>query len=356
MKLNSPILDNYVLSSYAQKTTILKDNQINVGFLYIDDGIENRFDTDLFYRLDSNHVIDGYLSVTSNIFPIEKFNTSVYISEGMRPKFDVQIQYGREHGTMNQIKFLISKNENSFEGEALTPFKELKTISFVGNLIEDSQPGAYKAKGKLFKDTINYDFEGDVKLQRNFPHHADLIFTNENGQSKLNYIISVDDFKRSIKANLSKDNDFVNFESELFVQDLLDWAYNIKVISSHKDINELKLSTSLTPIPKNQYEASFEMTSPWREYSVDKINVSSVVNMNPAEGSAKLFYEVSQHSGNSEYSWKWVDKQQKQNYELKVLMKSNDTGKHFNTEFSFVNPQKAPADVSFSIDINSLWK
>jgi hypothetical protein len=148
----------------------------------------------------------------------------------------------------------------------------------------------------------------------------------------------------------------VNFESELFVQDLLDWAYNIKVISSHNDINELKLSTSLTPIPKNQYEASFEMTTPWKEYSVDKINVSSVVNMNPAEGSAKLFYEVSQHSGNSEYSWKWIDKQQKQDYELKVLMKSNDTGKHFNTEFAFVNPQKAPADVSFSIDINSLWK
>lgn len=356
IKLNSPVINQYTFHTYLRKATIVKDNALTCGFLYVDDGKENKFDIDLFYRLDPNHIIDGSLSVISNIFPIEKFNTSVYISEGTKPKFDVQIQYGNSHESPNLIKFLITKDGNSYSGEATTPCKELSSIDFVGNLIEDVQPGAFKTKGKLFKNAIPYDFEGDVILQRNFPHQADLTFKHDNSQSKLNFVISADDFKKSIKANLSKDIDYLNFESELYVQDLLDWAYNIKVISSRKELNEMMLSTTLSPLPKKQYEASFEMTSPWKEYLIDKINVSSLLNLNINDGSAKLFYDISKHTGNTEYSWKWIDRQQKQDYQFKALMISNDTGKHFNTELSYINPQKSPADVSFSIDINSLWK
>lgn len=355
IKLNSPILKQYVFNSYLEKSTVLKDNQINVGFLYTEDDKENKFDTDLFYRLDSSHVIDGHLSVSTNIFPIEKFNTSVYISEGSKPKFDVQIQYGQSHEIMNHIKFLITKSGNTFEGEAATPFSELKSISFTGKLSEDSHPGAYKAKGVLFKEMVPYEFEGDVILQSNFPHQADLTFRNVNGDSNLNFVITNDDFKRSIKANLSKNSDFVHFESELYVQDLLDWAYNIKILSSRKEVKEIMLSTTLSPLPKNLYEASFEMTSPWKEFFLDKVNISSVLNLSPTDGNAKLFYSISEYIGSNEYAWKWIDKQQKQNYEFRALMASN-TGKNFNSVFKYVNPQKAPADVSFLIDINSLWK
>jgi hypothetical protein len=62
-----------------------------------------QFDSILGWRESSNHVIDGDFSVESNIFPIDKFNASVYITESSEPEFNVKLLYGKPNeATDNQ--------------------------------------------------------------------------------------------------------------------------------------------------------------------------------------------------------------------------------------------------------------
>jgi hypothetical protein len=353
VELNSPVINHYAFEAHIQKSAATpRDNRINVGFAMIDEGNENRFDADLIYRLDPRHVIDGHLAIASNIFPIERFNTSVFIAEGAKPKFDIQIRYSDELERSSDIKFVISREGNTFAGELVTPLREMSQVHFVGDLVEGRQAGVFKAKGKVFKDAAPFSFEGDVVMHKNFPSQADVVINTDGGDAVISYNLAFDEFKRSIKAKVSRNAEFVNFESELYVQDLLDWAYNVKIVSSREELNELMLSTMLSPHSKTQYEASFEMTSPWADHHIDRINISSIINLNNNYGDANLLYAISKHEGESKCAWKW----QKQEYLFKVDLDSKDTGKHFNTEVSYASQPKAPTDVLFVIDINSIWK
>ena len=224
-------------------------------------------------------------------------------------------------------------------------------------MIEREQPGSYKAKGSVFKDLLPHSFEGDVTMYQNLPTKAELIIKNAIGSSDttLDYSLSFEDMKRSIKTKVSQDNNFISFESELYIQDLLDWAYNIRIRSSKHELNELMLSTTLTPLSKTQFESSFEMITPWSTHLIDKVNVSSQLNLKGGEGDFKLLYEVSKLAGSGGCSWKWLQKQLKQEYQLNVFNEKRDKSKIFSTEIKLTNSSKTPTDFTFNMNINSIW-
>jgi hypothetical protein len=204
---------------------------------------------------------------------------------------------------------------------------------------------------------VPYNFEGDVTLFKNIPSDIDLTIEGEQSNAIISYNLVHDDSKRAIKAKITQNDDFVSIESELYIESLIDWAYNVKILSSRDEFNELMLSTTLTPVDKkNVYETSFEMVTPWQKYLVDKINITSLINLNPSDGDIKLFYEISKFNGESGCEWKYLQKQQKQDYQFKIHVDSKERGKHMSTQFAYVNAPKTPTDVSFAIDINSIWK
>lgn len=315
-----------------------------------------KFDSILGWRESSNHIIDGDFSISSNIFPIQKFNTSVFITEGQDPQFNLMILYGKTAEMFDELKFNIIKNQMNFEGELITPFKEYSNVRFNGFLTEVDQTGSYKASGKVFKDLRPHDFTGDVTLYKNLPTQADFTIKDSRGSdTSVSYNLLFDDLKRSIKTMVKKDNDFISFESELYIQSLLDWAYNVKIQSSKAELNELKLSTTLTPLSKTQFESSFEMSTPWSNHYIDKVNVSSLLKLNNNDGDFKLYYEISKLAGVGGCSWKWIQKLLRQDYQLKIFTEQKDENKHFATEISYTNSSKAPTDMKFAINVNSLW-
>lgn len=340
--LKSPVIPHYVFSTYVQKLTVDKENKINAGFTMDN----NKFDTELLYR-DTSHIIDGYFSVSSNIFPVNKFNSSVFISEGQNPRFDIQMRY-EINEKENEVKFLIVREGETFKGEISTPLSEISDASFTGVIIEQS--GAFKVKGKIFKEAAPYDFEGTVGFLKNIPSQADLIIKNN---IKINYNLKHEGSTRTITAKVSQNEKFMILESELFIESLLDWAYNVKILSSRNELNELKLSTSLTPENKSKYATSFIMETPWKAYLIDKINISSEINLNPVDGDVNLFYEISKYQGDAGCIWKWLQKQSKQDYVFKIF--TNSTDKNFFTEFSYLNPENSPTDVTFAVDVNAIW-
>lgn len=218
------------------------------------------------------------------------------------------------------------------------------------------QPGTYKAKGNVFKDLLPHNFEGDVTLYKNLPIQAELIIKDTKGKdTTLKYSLNFGEMKRSIKTRVSKDNDFISFESELYIQDLLDWAYNVKIQSSKIELNELMLSTTLTPLSKTQFESSFEMITPWSTLFIDKVNVSSQLKLNDIDGDFRLYYEISKLAGAGGCSWKWLQKELKQEYHLKIFNAKKDKSRNFSTEITFTNSSKTPTDFAFIMDIDSLW-
>lgn len=344
--LKSPVIPHYVFSTYVKKTSHNNDSKILAGF-QID---ENKFDTELLYRQDPAHVIDGYFIVNSNIFPIQKFNSSVFISKDTQPRFDIKIRYEDSKKIDQEVKFVIAKKGSKFEGEIAAPIKEISLIDFRGEIAEQS--GAFKVKGKLFKDAIPYDFEGTVGFTNNVPSHAEIVIKND---IKIKYDMELENSMHLITANVSQNDKFVSFESRLIIETIVDWAYNVRILSSREDLNELKLSTSLTPEKKGKFVGSFEMMTPWKSHMIDKINISSETNLNVNDGSTKMSYEISKFRGNAECAWRWLQKQGKQDYMMKIATNSLDSDKNFKTEFSYLNPSKSPADVAFSIDISSIW-
>lgn len=346
--LQSPVLPHYLFNTYVKKTTVDKDNKILAGF-QIDD---SKFDTELHYRQDPTHIINGYLTVNSNIFPIHKFNSSVFISENVQePRFDVKIRYEDNSNREEEIKFLIVRKGDKFDGEISAPITEISLIDFAGEIIEQS--GDFIVKGKLFKNTVPYDFDGTIGFTKNIPSRADLTIKND---IQIKYELELEGSTRKITANVSQVNGkFMSFESELFIENIVDWAYNVRITSSRDDLNELKLSTSLTPESKSQYVAQFVMMTPWKSHMIDKVNISSDLNLNLADGSTVMSYEISKFNGNAECAWRWQQKQSKQDYMMKIATNSIDSGRTFKSEFSYLNPSKSPADAAFSIDINSIW-
>jgi hypothetical protein len=247
-----------------------------------------------------------------------------------------------------EIKFLIVKDGKTFKGEIITPLSEISDASFMGEILEQS--GVYRVRGKVFKEATPYDFEGTVGFIRNIPSQADITIKND---IKINYDLKLEGTTRKITAKVSQNEKFMSFESELFNENLLDWAYNVKILSSRSELNELKLSTSLTPESKSNFATSFIMETPWKAYLIDKINISSEINLNPVDGDVILIYEISKYQGDAGCVWKWLQKQSKQDYLFKIF--TNSTDKNFLTEFSYLSPQKSPTDVTFAIDINSIW-
>lgn len=292
----------------------------------------------------------------SNIFPLQKFNTSVFITEGQDPEFNINILYGKTADLFDELKFSIIKNQMNFEGELITPFKEYSNVRFNGFLTETGQSGNYRASGKVFKDLLPHNFEGEVTLYKNLPTQAEITIKDSKGiDTSLTYNLLFEDLKRSIKTTVKKDDDFISFESELYIQSLLDWAYNVKIQSSKVEFNELKLSTTLTPLSKTQFESSFEMITPWSEHFIDKVNVSSLLKLNNNDGDFKLYYEISKLAGAGGCSWKWIQKLLRQEYQLKVFTEQKGNNKHFATEILYSNSSKTPTDMKFAMNVNSIW-
>lgn len=287
---------------------------------------------------------------------MQKFNSSVFITEGQDPQFNIKILYGKSADLLDELKFSIAKKDLNFEGELITPFKEYSHLRFNGFLTEGDQTGAYKAKGNVFKNLLPHSFEGSVTLYKNVPTQAELVIKDPKGSdAHLTYNLNFEDMKRSIKTVISKDNDFISFESELYIQNLLDWAYNVKIQTSKSELNELMLSTTLTPLSKTQFESSFEMITPWSASFIDKVNVSSILKLTGSDGDFRLNYEISKLAGAGGCYWKWLQRPQKQDYQLKIFTEKKDKSKHFSTEISLTNSSKAPSDFGFMIDINELW-
>lgn len=85
LMLVSPIVEFFQFESYLKKRSLQNDNKILAGFEFKDMNDERKFDLDLGWRDNAKHVIDGDFAISSNVFPIQKFNTSVFISEGQEP-------------------------------------------------------------------------------------------------------------------------------------------------------------------------------------------------------------------------------------------------------------------------------
>lgn len=269
----------------------------------------------------------------------------------------MEILYGKSTELLEEFKFNIAKKDLHFDGELITPFQEYSHIRFDGLLTELEQPGKFKAKGIVYKNLHTHNFEGDVTLNKNIPSTVHLRIKNLKGSdTDLNYSLDFQDMKRSIKARVSNEKDFLTFESELYIQNLLDWAYNIKVQSSKSELNELMLSTSLTPITKGRsswYDSSFEMITPWPTHFIEKINVSSQLKLNDDEGELNLSYEISRFVGSAGCLWKSINKELKQEYLLKMFTDKNEKSKKYSTEISFSNSSIAPTNFNIKIDIDS---
>lgn len=374
--LKSPVLKYYLFDTYLKKRSAEKNNQLLAGFIYNENHEESKvshttglvknetitnscilqFDSILGWRQDNKHIIDGDFAISSNIFPIEKFNTSVFITEGEDPEFNINILYGKASETPNEMKFNIHRKDSTFKGELMTPFKEYANVQFSGSLAELGQSGTFKARGNVFKNLLPHSFEGDVTFHKSLPVQAELTFKDaKQGDATLTYNLKFEDMKRSISTKIAKNNDFISFESELYIQHLTDWAYNIKIQSSKPELNELMLSTTLTPFSKNQFESSFEMITPWQDYFIDNVNVSSNLKLNGNDGDFKMDYQISKLAGSGGCSWKYLEKPLRQDYQLKVFTEKKDKSKHFSTEIAYTNTTKAPTDVKFIVDVNSIW-
>lgn len=329
---------------------------MSTGFKYTDKvGENNQLNAILAWKEDENNIIDGDLFITSNIFPISKFNASVFITEANDPEFKLKILYETSPSNIQEeLKFHVQKKGLRFEGDLVTPFSDFSSVRFNG-LLNDTGNGNYKAIGKVYKNFQLHTFDGDVILEKNMPKKAELTILNSRNSDKiqLTYQLEFVDLTRRIKGKVASHDEFISFESELYIQKLIDWAYNVKVESSNPQFDEVKLSTSLTPNTKTQLEASFEMITPWEALMINKVNVSSIITLSSTDGNFQLAYEISKVKGSGKCEWKWIQRVSNQNYILKI---SNENEKRkFSSEISFKNSSKIPTELVFDVDVNSLW-
>lgn len=281
----------------------------------------------------------------------------MYISEGNEPSFDIKILFGESKLFLEEIRFYILKKDLQFEGELITPAKEFSSVRFNGFLVEQGQVGTFKATGNVFKNTVPYNFDGIVTAIESMPTQIDFKVNDfKGGDSHFTYDFKFEDLKRAIRVQLERGSEYMSFESELYIKNIFDWAYNIKILSSRPQFNELKLSTTLTPITINQLESSFVMMTPWRNYMIDKVNVSTFINWNPNDGALSLNYEISKFHGTGGCSWKLLKRLAKQDYQLKIFALSKLSDRGFITEMKYINSSKTPTEAMFMTDVNSLWK
>lgn len=248
-------------------------------------------------------------------------------------------------------------NQLKFNGELITPFKEYEHLLFNGALVQDNTgQQSYSTSGSIFKNLHSHKFDGDVTMVQNVPTQIDLVINQlDSEKTKLSFSVTSDKMTKKIKGKISNQDNYLSFESEFYIHQLYDWAYNIRIQSSKPEFEELKVSTSLSPLSKSQFESSFEMISPWKSYLIDKINVSSFLTMNEKDGNFRLEYKTSESSGNAGMNWKWLKKLLQQNYNFKIFAEDEEKKTIFNTEFLYSNSSKNPIEFLIQADYSPDW-
>ena len=271
------------------------------------------------------------------------------------PEFKFHLLYSKLNQQPEELKFSVLMNQLKYNGELITPFKTYEHLLFNGALVNTGQQN-FRTSGNIFKNMHSHKFDGDVTMVQNVPTQIDLNISQlDSDETKLSFSVTSDKMTKKIKGKVSNQDSFLSFESEFYIHQLYDWAYNIRVQSSKPELEELKLSTSLSPLSKSQFESSFEMISPWKSYMIDKINVSSFLTMNEKDGNFKLEYKTSESSGNAGMNWKWLRKLMEQNYNFKIFAENGENKTIFNTEFLYTNSSKNPTEFLIQADYSPDW-
>ena len=275
----------------------------------------------------------------------------------LAPEFKFHLVYSKLNKQPEELKFNVLLNQLKYDGELITPFKEYEHLLFNGALEQDnSGQQSFRTTGSIFKNLRIHKFDGDVTMVQNVPSQIDLVINQlDSEKTKLSFSVTSDKMTKKIKGKISNQDSHLSFESEFYIRQLYDWAYNIRIQSSKPEFEELKVSTSLSPLSKSQFESSFEMISPWKSYLIDKINVSSFLTMNEKDGNFKLEYKISESSGNAGMNWKWVKKLMQQNYNFKIFAENEDKKTIFNTEFLYSNSSKNPTEFLIQADYSPDW-
>ena len=214
------------------------------------------------WKDDGRSLIDGSVAITSNIFPIKNFYTSLNVVGGEESKFNMSISYKPFNYDYEHIKFLIARKDNDFEGEIQTPLSDYNLIRFNGMLNELSEPYAYNVKGQVYRNAIPYNFDGKATIVQYFPTDVNLkIKIPRDTDAVLQYKFLKSDSKQSITLELKKSSAYVSLESEIFMQNKMDWAYNVKISSSRPEIDELKLSSSYNGDSNSNEKSVFNQSS-----------------------------------------------------------------------------------------------
>ena len=300
--------------------------------------------------------MDGKWNITTNLFPFTSLNSSLLVVGGSNSVADFEVHYLLD--STGEIKARIAKNGLNFEGELRLPIEEFKKVVFTGKLIEAEKEHNYKVTGTMEKNSIPFTFTGTAGFEKSVPVDVDLIFSNPSqAPATFSYKVVEEEFKSSLVAKLEQQTTFFELEADLVMQNKLDWAYNIKTLSSNRAISEIKISTFASQFNKKDYQFGIEMTSPLNHLGLDYVNMSSQVQLLPNFGSFNSTYKLTKYDGNFTCLWSWIMLEDMQ-FKLNSTQAAGIANKSFLTRLSYINPKKTFSNLQLDGDINidSLWR
>lgn len=290
------------------------------------------------------------------MFPFTSLNSSLLISAGSSSIASFEAQYLLD--SPGEIKARITKKNLNFDGELKLPLEEFKHVVFQGQLFETENINDYKVTGRVFKNMIPFTFTGTAGFNNSVPVDVDLTFSNPSqATAAFTYKVVDEEFKRSLVAKLEQQTKFFEIDADLIMKHKLNWAYNIKTISSDRDISEIKISTFASQVSKKDYQFGIEMTSPLEHLGLDYVNMSSKIQLLPNFGSFNSTYKLTKYNGDFKCLWKWLMMEDMQ-FKLNSKQIAGTDKKSFRTALSYINPKKSFSNLQLDgdIDIDSIWR
>lgn len=368
LKIDAPLVPDYVLKVFFKKELSDVENVIEVGFEENNNGTSKACIKSV-WHIESSNYVKFNSKFSTNVFPLAVVETSLFLNRTANFQAAIDLSYVSFTRRLGAFHVSIAKHNEKLNIEVQTPMEDYANITLIGSILPISkQTERFNVAGKLYRNHEIYNFDGTMTIASDFPVEVDLQLkpVSRNAIGFLTYSLrnSGVGYGKSFQLKVLEGNTYLEAMASLNVYSKLNWnlAANINtspgLLSRKLDQNRCELTASLQPDNSGRLMAMTRLQTPWRHLGIDLVTVNGSALIAGQTGDAQITYDFSLVNGRTQLTWTFI-LFENMNVLLDFLNnKFESDPRSLRIDLRYVNPGRKSQRMTFgsTFAIDSKWQ
>uniref|UniRef100_W4VR36 Putative lipoprotein n=1 Tax=Corethrella appendiculata TaxID=1370023 RepID=W4VR36_9DIPT len=363
LSLVTPLIPVYSVRVYSKQDNSEIENSVEFGFSINNNDTISNFRLESTWQKDHENDISLKGKIQTNIIPLTEVEGTILVTRKPHPIASIDVFYTDKNGIVEMIKGRATRNQEFIIVEISLPIDEYKNVTLFGTLYDTDEPQMYTIDGNLYRNSENFEIHGKAKIVNDIPLDVYLIYkpiygVSTNGRIMYNVSINPQNDEKHFEFQLTKSDKFVKILGNILVKNYINWLVFFNLLSSENIAPNIKLDSKILPISNDEVIAQFDLSTPWKEYWIEKVKVNVKSSLHQRVGKIVADYNLMDTvNGDALCEWSWIIMENMQfllEYKFKQLEMDE---KYFKTILSYTNPKKQMQRLSVGahLNVNSLY-